>query len=84
LLPYVSISEKIQGVNMPHNHSFGTNTCKHKMSSKKECGRTCYYEKCYMHIDSPDAIMCNGITKAGTPCKNKASTSENYCKLHQK
>lgn len=84
LLPYAPVSFKIQGVNMPHKHSFGTNSCKHKMSSKKECERTCYYDKCYIHIETPDAIMCKGVTKAGNPCKNKATSVENYCKLHLK
>jgi hypothetical protein len=84
LMPYAGSShEKIQGVNMPHNASFGSNACKHMTTSKKECGRTCYFDKCYLHIDKSNAIMCKGITKAGTPCKNKASVGL-YCKLHGK
>jgi len=85
LLPYVPISEKINGVNMPHKHSFGEKSCKHVMMNKKECGRKCYFDKCHLHLETNDnvVIMCKGITKAGTPCKNKASV-ENYCKLHSK
>ena len=84
LLPYAPGFEKIHPVNIPHNASFGSNVCKHMTTAKKECGRKCYFEKCYLHIDKCNIIMCKGITKAGTPCKNKASTAENYCKLHQK
>jgi len=85
LLPYVPISEKIHGVNMPHKYSFGSNVCKHKMSLKKECGRKCYYDKCYLHLDMKDVVVCKGLTKAGLPCKNKArSNVVNYCKLHSK
>jgi hypothetical protein len=85
LLPCTPKSDKITGVNMPHKHSFGTNACKHMISSKKDCGRKCYYDKCHIHLGMHDTIMCKGITKAGTPCKNKASSSVvNYCKLHNK
>jgi hypothetical protein len=86
LLPYVPTSEKAYGVNMPHNHSFGKNLCKHVMRNKKECGRKCYFDKCHLHLEINDNLvtMCKGITKAGNPCKYKASTTENYCKLHSK
>jgi hypothetical protein len=83
LLPYVPTSEKIHGVNMPHKHSFGENQCRHIMTNKKECGRVCYFDKCYIHLEqhSPVVVMCSATTKSGNPCKNKAS-SGNYCKLH--
>ena len=86
LLPYVPISEKMHGVNMPHQHSFGENVCDHMMTKKKVCGRKCYFDKCYLHLESyvPVIRPCEGVTKAGTPCKNKASGSEKFCKLHLK
>lgn len=86
LLPYVPISEKMHGVNMPHAHSFGNNLCDHMMTKKKVCGRKCYFDKCYLHLESyvPVIRLCEGVTKAGTPCKNKATGLENYCKLHLK
>lgn len=87
LMPCTPKSEKITGVNMPHKYSFGTNICKHIMTSKKECGRKCYFDKCHLHLGTPDAcvVMCKGVTKSGAPCKNKASSAvDNYCKLHQK
>jgi hypothetical protein len=86
LLPYVPTAEKIHGVNVPHKRSFGENLCNHMMLNKKECGRTCYFDKCYLHLEQvdPNVVMCIATTKAGTPCKNKASTVENYCKMHSK
>ena len=85
LLPYAPTSEKYHGVNMPHKHSFGNNLCKHNISTNKQCGRKCYYDKCYIHLVMPDLVICKGVTKAGLPCKNKASSHvENYCKLHSK
>jgi hypothetical protein len=84
LLPYAPNFNKIKDVNIPFNRTFGSNSCKHMMTKKQECGRTCYFEKCHLHIDKHDIIQCNGITKAGTPCKNKATSVENYCKLHRK
>jgi hypothetical protein len=85
LLPYAGSSyEKIQAVNMPHNASFGENACKHVMTNKKECGRKCYFDKCHLHLEKCDIIQCQGITKSGTPCKNKASSVGLYCKLHKK
>jgi hypothetical protein len=84
LLPYSPIGDKIQAVNVPHKFSFGENTCSHVMSKKNVCGRKCYFGKCYLHIEKPETIQCNGVTKAGTQCKNKATSVENYCKLHRK
>ena len=82
LLPYVDGQLKINGVNMPHKHSFGTNMCNHTMSNKEPCGRTCYFDKCYVHMNASDNV-CKGVTKAGNQCKNKASSANSYCKLHQ-
>lgn len=81
LLPYLPKNEKIYGVNMPYIQSFGENSCKYITSSNKECGLRCYFDKCHLHLNS---IFCKGTTKAGKPCKYKASSVENYCKIHSK
>jgi hypothetical protein len=86
LLPCIPISEKIHGVNMPHKHSFGENKCVHVMMNKKQCDRECYFDKCHLHLEThgPADRLCKGVTKAGNPCKYKASSGNSYCKLHQK
>lgn len=84
ILPYLPGHKKIKDVNIPHKESFGSNTCKYIMGDKNACGKKCYFEKCYLHINKHDIIQCNGITKSGTQCKNKATPLENCCKLHQK
>lgn len=84
LLPYVSGFNKIEHVNSPCSASFGSNTCSQIMTTKKICGRQCYFEKCHLHIHHPDITKCKGVTKAGNPCKNNATSVEIYCKLHRK
>jgi hypothetical protein len=84
LLPYAPNFEKIKNVNIPFNRSFGDNVCAHVMTNKKECGRKCYFKKCYLHIGTCEKIQCGAITKSGGQCKNKTTSVENYCKLHQK
>lgn len=85
VLPYVPGAEKIKAVNMPYDASFGENICNHIIpSTNKECGRTCYYDKCHVHMNKCDPVMCNGTTKSGAHCKYKATSGANYCKLHLK
>lgn len=84
LLPYAPGFNKIKHVNSPCISSFGTNKCVYNITNKKECGMACYYDKCHLHINKLDKVACKGITKAGTPCKNKATPVEHYCKLHRK
>ena len=84
VLPYAPGFEKKLYINTPHTLCIGTNACKHILTNKSECGRRCYYNKCHLHIEKPDVIKCNGITRAGVPCKNNATSVEIYCKLHRK